>query len=81
MKVARRYAGVMRDYNVGCRGNAGLQCWFTPKYGMRRGLGLLDAAVESEEQRLKLDADARSTMAAVAEAQAGSEDQAPGAWK
>jgi 5-formyltetrahydrofolate cyclo-ligase len=40
-----------------------------------------DAAVESEEQRLKLDAEARSTMAAVAEAQAGSEGQAPGAWK
>lgn len=40
-------------------------------------------AVESEEQRLKLDAEARNAMTAVAEsaAQETSDDQAPGAWK
>ena len=39
------------------------------------------AARESEDQRLKLDADARSTMAAVAAAQEGPEGQDTGAWK
>lgn len=42
-----------------------------------------EVVLESEEQRLKLDADARNTMAAVSELELGesSEGEHPGAWK